>query len=237
MSTLVIESEGLNEVGEAINNLAGEALGDSVKKAIGGAVRLKLIDHFTRLESDGIHHRTADRLGADHSGYWADAARSVQVPRIEGDSIAIPINKLGLRLRYYGGTVKPGKGISWKTGKPTQWLSVPAVASAYGTRTQEFDFSAGGLGNLRFVYFRPDLAALVERLASVIKKTRNGVYKHVASTIGTVIFWLKKSITHQPDPSVLPTDAEMLEAAEEAGQEQLLNIWERQYGGTRFAKS
>lgn len=232
MSVLIIKSEGLNEVGDSINRLASEATGNSVKQAMGGAVRLKLINHFTELESDGLHHRSADRLGAEHSGFWADAARNVQVPQIEGDNIAIGINKLGLRLRYYGGTVTPGKSLSWKTGKPTQWLSIPAVADAYGKRTQEFDFSAGGVGNLHFVFFRPDLAALVENLASVIKKGRNGVYKHVASTIGTVIFWLKKSLTYKADPTVLPTDKEMLDAAEEAGQEQLLNIWERQFGGT-----
>lgn len=231
-ASLVIRGDGLEEIGKATSGLFGAVTGKKIRKGMGGALRLRLIDHFTRLQNDSTHHRSADRLGANRSGFYADAARNVQMPKIESNGISVGIAKLGLRMRYYGGTVKPGKGTSWKTGRPTQWLAVPNAPEAYGKRTQEFDFSAGGAGNLTFVFFRPNLAALVQNLSTVIKRDRKGVYRPVKSTIGAVIFWLKKSITFKPDPSVLPTSDEMVRVAVEAADEELLRVWERQIGGT-----
>ncbi len=224
-----IEAQGLNEALQAVDALSGAVTGEQVRQAMGAAMRVAIIDHFTELENDSVHHRSADRLGAEHSGFYAEAARGVQMPQIESEGISVGISKLGLRLRYYGGTVKPGKNISWKTGQPTKWLAIPNNPIAYGKRTQEFDFSGLGTGNLRFVYFRPDLAALVENLATEIKLVR-GVFKAVASTIGAVIFWLKRSVTYKADPTVLPGSEELLAAAQDAGESQLVNIWERQLG-------
>lgn len=236
-ASLSIEAnDSLNGLSESIDNLVLEADGPVVKKAMGAALRKSIVDHFMELESDSLHHRTADRLGAEHSGFFADAARATQVAQIEPEGVSVSINKLGLRLRYYGGTVTPGKSASWKSGRATQWLSIPNDAAAYGTRTQEWDHSAMGIGNLRFVYFRPDLAALVERLATNVKRVR-GIYKPVSSTIGKVIFWLKKSATYKADSTVLPTNEQMLNAAIEAGETAVANIWDAQFGGTRFAKS
>lgn len=226
-----IQADSLNGLAAAINTLSGKETADSVRKAMGGAVRLELIEHFSELEADSLHHRTADRLGAEHSGFYADAARSVQMPKLENEGVSIAINKLGLALRYYGGRVTPGKSTSWKTGRATQWLTIPNDADAYGRRTQEFDYSGRGLGNLRFVFFRAGLAGLVENLATNVKRVR-GVYKPVSSTIGKVIFWLKKEVTYKADPSVLPTSGEMTAAAVEAGEMQLVNIWDRQIGAT-----
>ena len=53
--------------------------------------------------------RTSRRPGFPKSNYWADAAKSVREPTISGSTATIEIDKEGVALHYYGGTVKPKK--------------------------------------------------------------------------------------------------------------------------------
>lgn len=209
---IIIESPDLAKFQEEVVQQFGPVGLRTALEAMGGAVRDDLIEHFTALEQDTLHHRSSERLLAARTGFYAEAARSVQAPRLEGnDAVSIAINKEGLAQRYFGGVISAKKG---------RYLTIPAIAQAYGKR-------AGAFHNLRFVYFRPDLAALVERLSTLVKRDRKGIFRPIASTLGAVFFWLKPSVTQQPDPSVLPTDDEMARRAIEAGNEALLAMWGR----------
>lgn len=210
-ATITIESTDLQKFQEEVSQQFGPIGLQKTREAMGGAVRKELIEHFTALEQDTIHHRSSERLLAARTGFFAAAAAGVQAPQVEGENVSIAINKEGLAQRYFGGTISPKKG---------NWLTIPAIAQAYGKR-------AGAFHNLRFVYFRPDLAALVERLSTLVKKDRKGIFRPIASTLGAVFFWLKPSVTQQPDPSVLPTDDEMAARAIEAGNNALLAMWGR----------
>lgn len=214
---LNIESSDLSSTGQEVENLFGQVSLDQVKQAMGGALRLTLIEHFTKLEGDSIHHRSATQLLAERTGFYASAAEGVQTPELEEDGVSVSINSEGLAQRYFGGTITAGKN--------SKWLTIPAIAEAYGKR-------AGSFNNLRFVYFRPDLAALVERPSTLVKRDRKGIFRPIASTIGAVFFWLKREVTQAPDPTVLPTDEELIGPAQLAGEEALLRIWDRPIGAT-----
>src|SRR4051812_6290087 len=95
-TAIIIESPDLAKFQEDVVQQFGPVGLRSALQAMGGAVRNQLIEHFTALEQDSVHHRTSSRLLAARTGFYSDAARSVQTPRLEGDNaVAIGINKEG----------------------------------------------------------------------------------------------------------------------------------------------
>lgn len=193
----------------------------------GSGLRSSLIDKFTELEKDDVHHRTATRLGADRTHFYGGVARGVQFPVSEGaDSISVSINNVGIAQRYFGGPIET---------KDKKWLTIAAVAEAYGRPANSFN-------NLRFVLFRPDLAALIEKapgkpsLGKRTRRTAKGIIKQVGETNDDkkprVIYWLKKQVTQAADPTVLPTDEEMSSRAVAAGREALASLEAFQATGT-----
>ncbi len=74
--------------------------------------------------------------------------------------------------------------------RSSKYLTIPAIDAAQGKRAREF----------ADLHFR--------------KNRRDG--GRLCDTAGRVFFWLVKQSTHQPDPSVLPTDGEIQSAATEA---------------------
>lgn len=185
-----------------------------VLEAMGAEVRLNLIEHFTELDQDSVHHRWATQLGAASTHFYESAMRGVQLPQVEGDdSVSVSINSEGIAQRYLGGPIE---------AKNKKWLTIPAIAEAYGKR-------AGSFNNLQFIPLGPELAALVERTPQSPRQTKvaaNGavVPTEEKSIKGRVFYWLKKSVTQAGDPSVLPTDDEMSARAVAAGQEALAQM-------------
>ena len=53
--------------------------------------------------------RPSRRSGFPKSHYWAEAATTVHGPTVSGSTATIEIDKEGVALHYYGGTVKPNK--------------------------------------------------------------------------------------------------------------------------------
>ncbi len=183
----------------------------AVLRAAGTGLKQTLVDHLSQLDKDDVHHHSSSSLGAQQVHFYGSAVGSVQNPQIEGDDeVSVSINSVGLAQRYYGGVIG---------AKNKKWLTIPAVADAYGKR-------AGSFNNLRFVLFRPDLAALVETMAKSTKTAANGVVKRTGETAvkGRVVYWLKKEVTQEGDPTVLPTDDEMSARAIEAGQEAVAQL-------------
>jgi hypothetical protein len=75
-----------------------------------------------------------------------------------------------------------------------KYLTIPADKSAHGKRAREF-------GNLHF------------------RRNASGDSGRLCDPAGRVFYWLIKQSTHKPDPSVLPTDAEIQTAATAAMQD------------------
>ena len=209
--TLTVDDSRIGKATDAIDQMGGALSGDEVKRAMGAALRLTIINHFARLEGDIGRHKTAARLGATSTGFYADCARGTQLPEVRPDGVAVAITKEGIAQRYFGGTIKPGAS--------KKWLTIPAIAEAYSKRARSFS-------NLRFVPLGPDLAALVERRATLLKRSRKG-FTPAAETIGPVWYWLKRQVTQPADPNVLPMPKEMIDAAAKEGNDTISRIWQR----------
>jgi hypothetical protein len=145
----------------------------------------------------GVDRMRPNALGGARTHFYASAARGPSV-QVQGDVAVVSIASVGIRQRLLGGTIKP------RAGK--KFLTIPATAEAHGKRASEFDdlvvvYGAGGqpiaLAHAAFRVTQQKISALPARL-------RVGVTKNVNSH-GGIVFWLRRSVTQQPDPSVLPT--------------------------------
>ena len=197
---------------------------------IGEAVVGFLKEHFLNLSYQ--RHR-----GFTARSFYSEAAKSVKQEfgaaenTPSGIDILVKVNHPGLAVRYFGGTITAGKGPSCVTGKLTKYLTIPAIPEAHGKS------SACYFGKLKFVKFGkgPDApAALIEEepksatVAATGKKVRGkkwqGMFgqKNKPMSLGRrVFFWLAKSTTHRPDPSVLPPLQAIEDIAAKAAKEWL----------------
>ena len=160
-------------------------------------------DHFFEL-----NRQRANQLGGRRTNFYAQAARSTHF-ETSGDAITIATNQVGIRLRRYGGTVRP---------KNSNWLTIPIRSEAYGKRAREFN-------DLRFVFANPQTAYLVkaERTEVSFRKSKRGKTKVVRGKEigGEALYVLKKSVTQRPDASVFPTEAKLNRSLVEAANEYL----------------
>jgi hypothetical protein len=171
----------------------------ATRKVMGRGVANTLRKHFSKLD-----RQRPNRLGGTRTHFYGQVRRSVQQPvLLGGDGVKVSIPHVGIAQRYFGGKIEPVN---------VDWLTIPARSEAYGKRAREFN-------DLDFVLFRPDLAALVQR-----DQTDVGSGEESG---GGVFFWLKKEVEQQPDPTVLPTDAELQTAAVTAGEKYIRTAQER----------
>lgn len=150
--------------------------------------------HFFQLNAE-----RPNRLGGKRTGFYRDAARGTS-GKAAADGALVSVNQVGIRQRWLGGTITAGANGSGK-----KWITIAARTEAYGKR-------AGSFNDLRFVLFRKNnnpLAALVRNESTTLKRKRNrktGAVSFVAGEErgGEVMYWLKRSVTQRPDPSVVP---------------------------------
>ncbi len=140
----------------------------------------------------GLNQTRPNKLRGRRTGFYAQAARGTSFATVDGDTAAlISINQVGIRQRYFGGTIRPTGG--------RKWITIPARAEAHGKRAREF-------GDLRFVVFAGGGgAALIRRERTVLKRQRGGGFTGTAEG-GEVMYWLRRSVTQRPDATVLPYD-------------------------------
>jgi hypothetical protein len=141
-----------------------------------------------------------NKLGGTRTNLGAQFAKATQF-QILADGFVVTTNHVAARQRLEGGTIKP---------VTAKMLAIPATPEAYGKRPREFN-------NLRFAILG-GFAALVEAAATKIASTKKG-FKAVASALGNKVFyWLARSVDQKADPTVLPTEAAMIDAALEAAK-------------------
>jgi hypothetical protein len=191
----------------------------------GGLALMKMVKrHFT--EMDSTH---ANKMGGLRTHFWSDMGRKTSrpVPEQPG-TVVVSIGDARLPQKVYGGGIHAGKGISWKTGKKTKFLTIPATALAYGKKAESF-------GNtLKLSVFKNGAGNMVMALV-VARKTMTRKWDFRAS-MGTpnikndvtlkreeVVFWLKKFVYQKPEPDALPAGQEM-EAAVMAGMKEYVDL-------------
>lgn len=170
--------------------------------AVAGVVR----DHLYDLNSR--RHRPGGPITPQ---FYADAAKSVSVT----DS-TVSITKLGLAQRWLGGTIRAGSGTSSATGLATKYLAIPARAEAYGHPPSDFH-------DLLFVPRKNGGAMLIQALQTLVAWGKTGPRSR-GERGGLVMYWLKTEVTQAPDPTVMPTEEEMISAAAEAINDYLNNL-------------
>jgi hypothetical protein len=177
------------------NGIRGGAL-----EAMGARVAMEMQRNFEALPPNRM-------FPGRTTNFWKAASRATS-HQVEGLGVVVSVNKIGVRQRFYGGTITPQKG---------KYLTIPARAEAYGKSAREFD-------NLKFIKFANGTAALVEKEAIQVKwgrKKKDGTrnIKSVRETGGGIMYWLKESVTQVADPTVLPSDEKLTEAAVEGLRE------------------
>jgi hypothetical protein len=168
---------------------------------VGGRAAANLVkDHLFALDS------RANKLGGPRTHFYSAAAKSVSEPRTAGGVVAFDITKVGLALRWLGGTVTAGSGISSATGGPTKYMAIPARTEAMGKPPSEFP-------DLIFVPRRNGGAMLVQALQTQVSISgrKNKTVTRGSVVGGLVFYWLVTETTNAPDPTVMPTREELIE--------------------------
>jgi hypothetical protein len=178
---------------------------NSARLVAGRAVANEVKDHLFALDS------RANKLGGPRSHFYSAAAKSVADPQASGEKVTFEITKIGLALRWLGGTVKAGASTSSATGSLTKYLAIPARTEAVGKPPSEFP-------DLKFIPRRNGGAMLVQALQTTVSISgRKRIKITRGSEVGgLVMYWLVKQTTNRPDPTVMPTEEQMLETAVDA---------------------
>ena len=140
-------------------------------------------------------NKTPNKKGFPRSNYWSAAADSVTTTPDDGTASVVTIAKEGVRLHWKGGEVKPVKGKN---------LAIPADASVAGIWPSEY---AGAGGSKTFLAWP--------------KGKRYGFIAESGAKPLHVLWWLKESTHHEPEPSVIPAETDMKDAALRAARSAL----------------
>ncbi len=106
---------------------ATPAIADLLARMTPGKIAGKLAGPMVLLFQANFESLPENKRGFPTSGFWKNCSRAT-AGRIEDDGLVVYCNKLGARQRYFGGAIKAGSGVGSKTGKPTQYLAIPATA-------------------------------------------------------------------------------------------------------------
>lgn len=190
----------------ALQKRAGDAaaeVGMVAARAAAGLTRNHLYSLDTR----------ANKLGGACTHFYMKAGDSVSDPTATGNTFSFNITKLGLAQRWLGGDIEAGKGISSATGEPTKFLAIPARAEAYGKPPSAFP-------DLVFVPRPNGEAMLVQALQTLVGYGKKGPRSR-GERGGLTMYWLVEKVHQDPDPTVMPTEKELTDAAVQAGSEYL----------------
>lgn len=189
-----------NSATPMLRRLQGAVASGALANAMGAGARNRIQGHLHRINGE-----RPNRLGGRRTDFYSAAAKSTHMDAVPGE-ITVTVSRVGFRQRFEGGRIRPVN---------KKFLTIPATAEAYGRRASEF-------ADLRFVILggRPALVRARQTRISIGGRRKDGTrrIRGTSSTTGMeVLFWLRREVNQKPDPSVLPTDAEIGEAAVRGG--------------------
>jgi len=195
-----------------LNDQATGSLADlieQVKPARAARVVAPAAANLFRTHLFKLNDERPNRLGGKRTNFFSQAAKATSATA-EGGTVKVNVAHVGIRQRVEGGTIRPTNG--------RKFLTIPARSEAYGTRAKEHPF-------LVPIFFRSGAGALVEADRSdlgardeALSGRRRGDEPAAAEFErgGGVWFWLVKSVTQRPDPTVLPDRAAIIGASTQA---------------------
>ncbi|MDH3982357.1 MAG: hypothetical protein OES84_05580 [Kiritimatiellaceae bacterium] len=134
------------------------------------------------------------RHGGGPHNYYAAAARATSWVVRGNRDAFIIVDHVGINQRFHGGTIRARRGA----------LTIPVKGSAAeGKRASEFD-----------------------DIFSVNRDTENKGFLARLDAAGELepLFWLRKSVYQYPDPSVLPSDQELMDSMGKALEREIDRI-------------
>ena len=141
-----------------------------------------------------LNRTRPNQIGGRRTGFYAQAARSASFEVAGDNSVVVSANSVGIAQRFYGGTIRP------KLGK--KYLTIPVAPEAYGKTAREFP-------NLQLVFGHGGqpiaLATPSTRAVQITQNKRGKIVKQATGRLGVIMFRLVKSVTQQPDPTVIPS--------------------------------
>lgn len=173
---------------------------EAIHEAMGEGVQFAVREHI----------RTTKK--SPNTNWWGDAADGV-VHSASASEAVVSVTKRGAALRYYGGTVKRREG--------GPHLAIPSDAVPVRDNTR---LAPREMGPLHYLPPRRGAKSGVagyfvegELTGKTIQSgKRAGEPATKAKPGGSLLYTLMAEVTHRPDPSVLPSQAELLAAAAEA---------------------
>ena len=172
------------------------------------------VANAVRANFDELEASRPNKLGGQRTHYYS-GARSATRYVVEGDTAIVGIAQVGMRLRYYGGTVEAGKNVSSFTGQPTKYLTIPATAESYGHRAADFPDMVvlwGHAGPYALARQEQGSVATVGSKGPQTKQTE-------------ILFWLKASVDIEGDRTMLPSDDAIREAVTGDFNSYVRNLW------------
>lgn len=178
----------------ALARVRGALQPAQLNPVVGRAARNVYRGHLFRLDRE-----RPNAMGGKRTHFYAQAARGTSFTA-EPDGVTVSIASIGIAQRFFGGVIRPQKA---------KWLTIPAVPEAHGKTASQFDLELVWNADRK-----PVALATKNTLAVQITQNAQGkiVKKHTGS-LGRIMFWLRKSVTQEPDPSVLPRIDEVAGAA------------------------
>ena len=161
---------------------------------------------LTRLTQDHLRANGQNKKGWPTTHFWADAARATSW-QLAGDYVFITVNKIGVRQRYYGGTISPVRAKA---------LAIPISPVSYGHVPADFP----GLFLLvcrKGAYLVQPGEEVSEKSGRLVKRKKNagGNVSRRSRASLNFLFKLAGGVDQPPDPGCIPT-AEKLQTAAKA---------------------
>jgi hypothetical protein len=193
--SIAIQINATNTAGPASRRVMSVLKPSALNPVIGRSANNTVREHLF-----GLNSSRPNKLGGRRTNFYGQAARATNFKVVSDTEVVVSIPKLGIAQRFFGGTIRP---------KAAKYLTIPANPAAHGKRAREFS-------DLKFAIIPGKGPALVLKSAIKVKRVktkqtgrtrRDDFTSETLTTSGgetTVMFWLRRSITQQPDPTVLP---------------------------------
>ncbi|MGC4017497.1 MAG: hypothetical protein QM755_23730 [Luteolibacter sp.] len=180
-------------------------------------LRTAIIDHITTVKVPG------QDPGIE---YWQQVAQSIDAQATAKDAL-LTFQKVGVSLRYYGGEVRPGKGLALSgpnKGKPTKALAIPTQEAPIKGGSYQRPSVAGLLAFIAKAKGQETVGFLVsgrEKISTRGKRKGQKIVVPLKKSEGGRLYYVLRTVTrHKPDPSFLPTDTRIGEILESSA-----NAW------------
>lgn len=143
--------------------------------------------------------------------FYKDAAEATRLER-QGAEAEIRVEQRGVRLRWKGGVVKPGAGVSSHTGRATKLLAIPDKKrmEAPGRYRPLFFMPVKGQPHLRGLLVEGEEKAAEKKW----KEKPAGRAVVVPKKNGTVMFRLVDETEHEANERVIPARSVLGELAQ-----------------------